>query len=175
MTESFRAMFTVGGKTNSLGRSSEVLSLVLADELRMQELYECLFVDDVWVRMRAADTIEKVCREHPDWVEKYIDRFIADLSGSTQASIQWHLAQIYRQVPLTDSQKSQVILWFENLLLTTDVDWIVSANAMDTLVQFTLRDDFPKHAMTTLLKVQLAHHSKSVVKRANKLLATMEP
>lgn len=159
----------VGGKTNLLGRSAEVLRLVLDDASLLDELYECMFDEDAWVRMRAADTIEKVCREHPEWIEKYVNRFIDDFSSNTQASIQWHLAQIYRQVALTDIQKRQIILWLENLLATTEIDWIVAANAMDTLAQFTSDGAYPRNKLMPLLDIQSHHRSKSVVKRAARM------
>ena len=104
MNEHFVEMLTVGGKTNSLGRTSEVITLVLNDKIRLNELYECLFDEDAWVRMRAADALEKICREQPEWLEPFIDKIQISLFRSTQASIQWHLAQIYRKVSLTKKQ-----------------------------------------------------------------------
>ena len=171
MGEPFVKLLAVGGKSNSLGRAGEVLAAVLHDKSRLDELYGCLFSDDSWVRMRAADTLEKVCREHPDWLLPYIDRSFAELATSTQPSIQWHLAQIYRQVSLTKKQKQFVMQWLKGLLTTTAVDWIVAANAMSTLVQFTNDGSFPVAETTALLKVQQAHKSNAVVRRANKLLA----
>ena len=46
------------------------------------------------MRMRAADALEKICRQHSDWLEAFIDRFPNDLATSTQPSIQWHLVEI---------------------------------------------------------------------------------
>lgn len=145
--------------------------MVLADRQRLDELYDCLFDDDAWVRMRAADAFEKVCREHPEWVTPYIDKSFTELAISTQPSVQWHLAQIYRQVTLTDDQKRQAIRWLTDLLSTKDVDWIVAANAMDTLAAFTKEGSFPAYELIRLLKVQQDHKSNAVIKRANKLLA----
>src|SRR5438552_3106136 len=104
-------MLTAGGHANSLGRVSEVIDSVLNHKLRLDELYECMFDDDAWVRMRAADAIEKVCRIHPDWLLPYIERFAEELSTSNQPSIQWHLAQMYKQVDLTSEQKHLAIDW----------------------------------------------------------------
>ena len=175
MNESFAAMFTVGGKSNSLGRASEVLELVLSDESRLDELYGCLFDEDPWVRMRAADTLEKVCREHPAWLAPYIDRFPAELATSTQPSIQWHLVQIYSQVDLTSEQKRFALHWLKHLLSTVEVDWIVAANAMKTLVQFTKEGALPLGEMVSLLRIQQQHKSNAVIKRATKLLADDRP
>lgn len=173
MTETFSTMLAVGGKSNSLGKVTEVIDLVLHDPQRLDELYTCLFEEDAWLRMRAADALEKVCRQHPDWLLPYIDKFFDELSNSTQPSIQWHLAQIYREVSLTSEQKKQAAAWLKGLLSNKDVDWIVGANAMDTLVQFTKEGTFPQSEMVSLLKVQQGHKSNAVIKRANKFLTEL--
>ena len=170
MKETFAEILAVGGKSNSLGRAAEVTEAVLQDQTLLEQLYQCLFDEDAWIRMRAADSLEKVCRVHPEWLLPYTDRFAIDLATSEQASIQWHLAQIYRQVDLTSTQKSFVIDWLKGLLSSTEVDWIVAANAMDTLTQFVQDGSVPKSDLEALLTIQLQHKSKSVVKRANKLL-----
>jgi HEAT repeat protein len=175
MTEKFTEMLAAGGHANSLGRVSEVIDLVLEDKSRLDELYQCLFDEDAWVRMRAADALEKICREHPDWLQPYIDKFPDELAISTQPSIQWHLAQIYSQVTLTDTQREFAISWLKQLLSTSDIDWIVAANAMDTLVQFTKDGYFPMAGMMTLLKTQQGHKSKAVIRRATKLEAELSP
>ena len=166
-------MLAVGGHANSLGKVPEVIKIVLSDSQHMSELYDCLFNPDAWVRMRAADALEKVCRVHPDWLVPYIDKLAADFGTSTQASIQWHMAQIYQQVKLTPKQKDVAIDWLKNLLDTTDVDWIVAANAMTTLAQFTQDDAFPVVTMQKILKTQQHHKSNAVVRRATKLLAEL--
>ena len=99
--ESFAEILAADGHKNSLGRSGEVVEAVLGDESRLEELYTYLFEDDAWVRMRAADAIEKVFRKQPEWSRSYIDRLLIELSDSTQPSIQWHLAQIYGEVELS--------------------------------------------------------------------------
>ena len=86
MIEKFTEMLRAGGHANSLGRVDEAIELVLHDRSRLDELYECLFDQDAWVRMRAADALEKVCRKHPDWLLPYIDKFQSELTASTQPS-----------------------------------------------------------------------------------------
>lgn len=171
MTEHFVEMLMDGGHRNSLGRVNEIIENVLRDRSRLDELYGCLFNEDAWVRMRAADAIEKICRKHPDWLLPYVDRFQDELSASAQPSIQWHLAQIYEQVSLTDEQKQIAQNWLKTLLSTKDIDWIVAANAMDTLVKFTKEGSFPADEMARLLEIQQHHKSNAVIRRATKLLA----
>ena len=173
MNEELSDMLAVGGKKNSLGRVNDVIELILADKTRLDELYSCLFNEDAWIRMRAADALEKICRQHPEWILPYIDRFPAELHQSSQPSIQWHVAQIYREVSLTDQQKSIAIKWLEQLLSNKEVDWIASANAMDTLAQFVRDGDVSKSEYIKLLEIQQGHTSKSVVRRATKILESL--
>lgn len=173
MNESFSQMLHTGGHANSLGEVPKVIQIVLDDQQRLHELYDCLFDQDAWVRMRAADALEKVCRVHADWLAPYIDKLARDFSGNSQPSIQWHMAQIYAQVSLTGQQKATAILWLKNLLSSKDIDWIVAANAMTTLVQFTKDGSFPKDQMLQLLAVQQQHKSSAVVRRATKFLAEL--
>lgn len=170
MKEPFSEMLSEGGKTNSLGRANEVIEIILQDKSRLNELYDCMFEEDAWARMRAADAIEKICRVHPEWLEPYIDKFLDELADSTQPSIQWHLAEIFGAVNLTEAQKKRAIKWLNDLLSTKDVDWIASANSMKTLVQFTKDGSFPRAQMISLLKIQQKHKSNAVIRRATKLL-----
>lgn len=171
MNESFAQILAVGGKSNSLGRTSDVIDQVLQHKDQLDELYSCVFNEDAWIRMRAIDALEKICRQYPDWLLPYIDKFQAELDSNTQPSIQWHLAQIYSQVTLSTGQKQIAIRWLKQLISHTDVDWIVAANGMQTLVQFTNDGSVSRSEMVLLLKVQQHHASKSVVKKAGKLLA----
>ena len=173
MTETFADILAVGGKTNSLGRANEVIAVVLEDKQRLEELYQCLFNDDAWVRMRAIDSIEKICREHPDWLEPYVDKLNEEVASSDQPSIQWHLAEMYGEISLTDSQKQFAIEWLTGRLATTEVDWIVAANSMKTLVQFANSGLVRRAQVITLLKIQLRHKSSTVTRRATKLLQTL--
>ena len=173
MKEKFAEILLVGGHSNSLGRVEEVIAIVLGDKSRLAALYACMLEDDPWVRMRAADAFEKICRVHPDWILPYVDRFAQELATSTQASIQWHLAQIYRQVTLTDSQKKFAVTWLQALLDNKNADWIAAANAMTTLTQFTKDGSASRDDTVRLLKFQQHHKSSAVVRRATKCLAEL--
>lgn len=174
MSKSFADMLLVGGKSNSLGRVTDVIDIVLDDRTKLDELYLCMFNDDPWVKMRASDAFEKVCRHHPDWIEPYVDRFPEGIAVSQQASVQWHLAQIYRQVNLTDKQREFAIGWLKGLLSSPSIDWIASANSMDTLFYFYQQGFVARKDIMPLLEVQQRHKSKSVIKRADKIMAMIK-
>lgn len=173
MNESFAAMLSEDGKKNSLGRVNDVIESVLAEPSQLEELYLTMFDDDAWVRMRAADGFEKICRVHPEWTGAYIDRIQTELDKSEQASIQWHIAEIYCQVALNETQKKHALEWLKNLLETPNVDWIVAGDAMKALVYFNTKDEFATDELKRLLRVQLKHKSKAIRKKADKLLLSV--
>lgn len=168
--ENFAEILAAGGKTNSLGRSDEVIKTVLDNKDTLELLYQCLFNEDAWVRMRAIDAIEKIGRQQPQWLMPYINRFQLDLASSTQPSIQWHLAQIYRQLKLTSKQKQAAIAWLKEVLSKPDVDWIVAVNGMKTLVEFTKDGSISRSITMPILNLHLNHKSHAVIKNARKLI-----
>ena len=170
MNKKFASMLAEDGKKNSLGRAEEVVQLVLADQDRLSELYECLFDQDAWVRMRAVDALEKVCRVHPQWLEPYVDRLLGDVSAIDQASIQWHLAQMFGQIELSDEQRVQAIAIMKRSLASANADWIVASNTMETLAKYVEDGFLPVSELIPLLQIQQSHHSNAVIKRATRIL-----
>lgn len=164
--DSYENILAVGGKTNSLGRASEVIDDIYAHPARLEELFNCITAKDAWVRMRAVDSFEKIIRDKPKWIRPYIDKIFDDLALSDQPSIQWHLAQIFSEVELTDQQQARAIEWLKDRIKNTQVDWIVSVNAMKALVYFYQKGCIDAAALKALCKVQEEHASKSVRKKA---------
>ncbi|MEO1288992.1 MAG: hypothetical protein AAFV93_14600, partial [Chloroflexota bacterium] len=97
MMESFESMLT-GGHPNSLGKTVEIVELVLADSSRVEELYQCYFSQDEVVRLRTSNAMKRLWRDQPDLIVPYIDRFIAQVSQIEQASAQWTLAQLFNEL-----------------------------------------------------------------------------
>ena len=173
MAESFLNMLAEGGKKNTLGRAEEVVQIVLSDQARLDELYQCLFDDDAWLRMRAVDALEKVCRVHPHWLEPYVEKLLTEVAAIDQASIQWHLAEMFNEISLTPDQEKRAIAIMKRTIATNDVDWIVASNTMNTLAAYVGEGKLPALELAPLLKIQQTHHSKAVVKRATRLLVQL--
>lgn len=171
--DSYESILTVGGKTNSLGRASEVINSVYSNPSRLEELFNCISADDAWVRMRAIDSFEKIVKDKPEWARRYLDRIFNDLTKSGQPSIQWHLAQIFSEVSLTDEQRDRAIAWLKNKIKTTNVDWIVSVNVMKALLYFYQNGFVTAGELKQLFKTQEGHKSQSVRKKAANFSLTL--
>ncbi len=166
--EPFEDVLAVGGRTNSLGRASEVLDLLRADGSRTDELVACISADDAWVRMRAVDTFEKLVREDPERGRPYVEHVLAVLTRSDQPSVQWHVAQLLDELELTPARRGTAIAWLKARIATTDVDWIVAAQSMTTLVSLQQQGHVEASDLDALLEVQQSHRSASVRRKATR-------
>jgi len=168
--EPFAEVLRVGGRSNALGRTAEVVDAVLADPARLRELLDRVHDDDAWVRMRAVDAVEKVCRADPGRLDPHVEELLTTWTTSDQASVQWHLAQLLRQVPLTRAQQERAVAWLEARVATTEVDWIVAVEVLRTLVAFVPSGAVDADVVAGLAEAQRDHRSASVRRKADGFL-----
>ncbi len=130
-----------GGHPNSLGRTGEVVGIVLGDRTRLQELFATMAGPDKLVRLRVGDALEKVCRERPEWFVGHIDHLLSDLGQIAQPSVQWHVAQMLQHLrgDLSDDQLHQATELLQRNL-SSSTDWIVLNVTMDVLTRWATRD-----------------------------------
>ena len=166
VAESFAEMLH-GGHPNSLGRTEEVVGVVLADRARLEELFATIADPDDVVRLRVGDALEKVCRERPDWFVAHIERLLGDFGKIEQPSVRWHVAQMLQHLrgDLSDDQARRATELLQRNL-TSSTDWIVLNVTMDVLAGWA-RDDPPLAGWLMPELERLRHDDrKSVAKRA---------
>jgi hypothetical protein len=81
-----------GGDRRSIGRSNEVVSEVLVDPTQFGDLFRGLFVEDLVVRARAADAVEKITVVHPEFLHPYKSNLIGPLAECDQKEVRWRVA-----------------------------------------------------------------------------------
>lgn len=162
-----------GGHPNSLGRTIEVVELVLEDKQLLQELYDCYFSTDEVVRLRTSNALKRICKVHPDWLIPYIDGLIGKISQINQASTQWTLAQLFLALEnlMTNEQRHKAKqIMMHNLAHSTD--WIVLNQTMQTLAVWAKADkDLQEWLNPVLIQLTKDPH-KSVATKAKRLLKT---
>lgn len=173
-TESFEQMLT-GGHPNSLGRTVEVVDLILADSAKLEQLYECYSSKDEVVRLRTSNAMKRVWREHPDWLVPYIDRFIAEVSKIDQDSTRWTIAQLFHELGshLSEEQIERAKVILKKNLEQSD-DWIVINNTLETLGGWAKDDPDLKVWLKPHLDRLVEDSRKSVAKNAAKLRKALE-
>lgn len=169
----FADMLT-GGHRNSLGRTEQVVGIVLADQGRLEELFETMTHPDEVVRMRVGDALDKVCREQPGWFVPQIDRICDDIGAIDQPSVQWHVAQMLQHLrgELSADQAQRATRLLQRNL-TGSMDWIVLNVTMDVLTNWSRCDPSLARWLTPELERMRRDKRKSVAKRASMRLTDL--
>ncbi len=171
MAEAFETMLT-GGHPNSLGRTIEVVDLVLADHTRFEELYCCYRSDDEVVRLRVSNAMRRVEAVEHSLLVPYIDRFIEEIGELDQPSAQWTLAKLFEALEpdMTADQRNAALVIMQRNLAGHD-DWIVLNNTMEALFNWSRNDPVLADWLRPHLQRLARDSRKSVAKRASKYLA----
>ena len=173
MPEPFAEMLT-GGHRNSLGRTEEVVRIVLSDRARLEELFASATNRDELVRMRAGDALEKICRLQPAWFAEHLDQLLDELGAIEQPSIQWHLAQMLQHLrgESSDEQAQRATeLLQRNLRQSTD--WIVLNVTIDVLADWAAHDPALAAWLIPELDRLRLDARKSVARRASKRISEL--
>ena len=175
MNESFEAMLS-GGHPNSLGRTEEVVDLVLADPQRLTDLYSCYFSADEVVRLRASSAMKRVTIAHPDWTMGFMDRLQDDVARIDQASTQWTLALIFDHTRnlLSEEQRSRAVEIMQRNIAEHD-DWIVLNNSMKVLGSWADDDEGLRRWLRPHAQRLAEDPRKSVASNGRKLLERLSP
>ena len=170
MSEDFEAMLA-GGHPNSLGRTVEVVDLILADQARLEELYQCYFSKDEVVRLRVSSAFKRVTTAHPDWTMDYMDGLQSEIAAIDQASTQWTLAILFdlTRKLLSDAQTARALEIMKTNLANHD-DWIVLNTTMKVLDEWTKFHPELVDWMQPHLQRLSKDPRKSVAKQAQKRL-----
>lgn len=167
---SFREMLS-GGHPNSLGRTDEVVELVLQNETRFAELFNCYASSDEVVRLRTSSAMKRIEAARHDLLIPYIDRLIEDVGTFDQASAQWTLAQLFHRLrnDMAPRQHEKALARMKTNLESHN-DWIVLNWTIETLAEWATEDTELRTWLRPHL-VRLANDTrKSVAKRAAKKL-----
>ncbi len=170
MSEAFEKMLT-GGHPNSLGRTIEVVDIVLADDSRMEELFLCYRSADEVVRLRVSNAMRRVQAERPDLVLPYIDRLIDEIGALDQASAQWTLPKLFEGATegMTADQHARAEALVKRNLAKHE-DWIVLNNSIEYLAARAKADKALLAWLLPHLERLSGDARKSVAGRAKKWL-----
>jgi hypothetical protein len=163
-----------GGDLRSIGKTNQVVKLVLADKTLFDDLFAGLLLDNPVIRMRAADVVEKITKINPEWLGPYKSIILHNLILIENKEVRWHLAQIIPRLKLTKTERaktSQILLeWLRNKKESK----IVRVMAMQALAEMAIRD--PRLKQTTKKELQYISLSEapSLKSRSRILLTKLE-
>lgn len=173
MAEQFIDMLR--GNSNTLGRTEEVVALVIKEPKRINELFDLFFQDDEWVRLRVNSSLKRLWRHDKQSIAPFIDRWITDVASIDQPSINWTFAQMVEECPelLSDKQRAKSTEIIKKYL-TSSSDWIVLNTSIQALGTLAKNDPDLASWLKPQLKKLSTNDKKSVARRAAKTLETLQ-
>lgn len=161
-----------GGDLRSIGRSDEVAAEVLTEPSLFGPLFEGFFHPDPLVRMRSADAIEKITRQHPEYLQPYKTQLIQQVSQIKQQEVCWHVAQLFSRLELTSAERGAVLQVLSTYL--THPSKIVKTFAMQALADLAVQDASLRPGIIDQLEKLTATGSPAMQSRGRKLLAQLK-
>ena len=97
------------GTYGSIGRVNEVILDVQQDPSLFPELIFGMVDPDPATSARAADAVEKLTRDYPDWLAPYKEFLLEEASFSERQKVCWSLALMFGRLPLNASERRHVL------------------------------------------------------------------
>lgn len=135
-----------GGDLRSIGRSDAVAREVRSQR-QFDELAEGLTHPDRLVVMRAADAVEKITREHPEFLAAHKRTVLLLLNRGEDKELKWHLGLLVPRLELSKSELGKVWARLTRWALDMKESRIVRVNAIQGLFELSrktpaLRGDY---------------------------------
>ena len=183
--ETIRSMLAVGRNRISSGRTAEVVNIVRANPKKVTQLLECLWDEDPFLAMRAADALEKLTRRRdpvPDAIQKSILKtlqgswkapLIGLLAEATENKLRWCLAPVIPRLALTAPECRRVAETLRSYL--EDRSSIVKTCALQGLADLTRQDATLLPEVIDLLNIHSRSGTAAMRARGRMLLKQLEP
>ncbi len=161
-----------GGDLRSTGRSDEVVADVLADPALFDALFRGILAADPLVRMRAADAVEKISANRPDYLRPYKRVLVEQVVEIEQQEVRWHVAQMLPRLEWSQEEQAAIV---EILLgYLNDESKIVKTFTMQALADFAARDAKLRPQIVALLEELTETGSPAMKSRDRKLLTRLK-
>jgi hypothetical protein len=144
-------IFLSGGDLRTIGKSNSMIARI-HDQEDFDELFQFLFHKDRLVVMRAADTIEKISRNHPHYLEKH-KKAIIDLGKKAEnKELQWHIAQLIPRLQLNPDQLGTAWHLVKRWVKDKNNSRIVRVNSLQALFELKGHSQYLEKDLQLILK-----------------------
>jgi HEAT repeat protein len=160
-----------GTDRRSIGKSDEVVADVLANPALFDAVFEGMLATDPVLRMRAADVVEKITAQHPEYLRPHKSTLIRQVARIDQQEIRWHVAQMLSRLNLTRAERRRVVDLLAEYL--KDQSKIVKTFAMQALADIAEQDADLRPSIVKQLQELTRTGSPAMQSRGRKLLAKL--
>ncbi len=161
-----------GGDRRSIGNVNTVVAAVKKKPDLFKDLVSGLFDSDPIVRMRAADAMEKISGDVPQWLQPFKKKLI-DLAQQThQQELRWHLAQMMTRLKLSAQETKTVTHILYDYLI--DDSKIVVTFAMQALADLAIKNETVSIRVLNAIEKLTQTGSPAIKARGKKLLPKLK-
>ena len=129
-----------GGDLRSIGKGNSVVKKIQTQS-GFDELFSLLFHRNRIVVMRAADTVEKICRNNPGYLQPHKKEVLTLCGSASDKELVWHLAQLVPRLRLTAKDRRSSWKLLSGWALDKTESRIVRVNALQSLAELSIQDD----------------------------------
>lgn len=157
-----------GGDRRSIGRVGEVVADVGGDPALFDAVFCGMLDDDPIIRMRAADAVEKISADHPEYLQPYKQKLVEQAARVNQQEVRWHVAQMLPRLEWSQEERAAIV----GILLgyLDDESKIVKTFTMQALADLAEKDADLRPRVIELLKDLTEMGSPAMKSRGRKLL-----
>jgi hypothetical protein len=157
-----------GGDLRSIGNSNVVI-LKIKNQNDFDKLFKYLFHEERLVVMRAADTIEKITINHPDYLKSHKNEILKLCNVAIDKELKWHLAllipRLHLDVQEFDNAWNTLTKWAKNKANSR----IVRVNSIQGLCEMTKQKSEMKKDLSLTLTELEKENVPSINARIRKL------
>lgn len=161
-----------GGDRRSIGSADRIAKIVVQEPSLFPNLMAGLWSENSLVRMRAADTAEKVTRDNPALLQPFKKELLELLAEATQQELRWHLAAMIPRLALNAAERKLVASLLESYL--EDRSSIVKTFALQGLADLARGDPSMLPTVRDMLREATRSGTPAMKARSRKLLLQLE-
>ena len=155
-----------------MGHVAEVVETVLRKPKLVRTLVHCMLVADEGLRMRAADALEKVSRQHVEELQPYIGVLLGLFEEEEQQELRWHLAVTLPRLRLDGSERRRMLHALQQC--STAKSSIVKTFALQGLSDLTDQDPALLPTVLDTLRTAERNGTPAMKARSRKLMSLLE-
>ncbi|SKC83588.1 hypothetical protein [Ohtaekwangia koreensis] len=127
----------IGRDIRTNQRNQEVIKRI-KDQAAFNELFAFLFHHERALVMRAAEAIEKITRQHKEYIQSHKAHLLSLMQTSDHVELKWHIAQLLPRLELSNSELTVVWHKLYYWAMNPNEGKIVRINALQGLHQLSL-------------------------------------
>ncbi len=160
------------GDLRTAGKSEVVVKQVLSNPKLFGDVVNAILIENPGLRMRSSDAVEKITRDHPEWLKPYKKLFLSKIANINQKEVRWHTAQILPRLNLTKKEREMVYELMQSYL--KDESSIVKAFAMQALTDIAIQDSSYVGMVRKQVKRLTKEGTPAMRSRGKKLLVALD-